>query len=254
MNITKDPFNVALDSVLIVVPTYNEAVNIPTLLEKIFNISNQLNVLFVDDNSQDGTVDQIKKFQTHRPTQIHLLQRPGKLGLGTAYIKGFKWALEQTVPKKFQVMIEMDADLSHDPFFLKAIFEELKTHDAVLGSRYVPGGGTRNWGLIRKFISRFGSLYAQIILGLPLHDLTGGFNAWHRHVLERINLDDVRSEGYAFQIELKYRAFLQGFRFKEVPIIFSDRFLGTSKMSHRIVIEAMYRVWLLRGLKAQLKS
>jgi len=227
---------------LIVVPTYNEVENIDELLGGIEEHAPFAEVLFVDDNSRDGTVDRVRDHQSRRPGVIHLLQRPGKMGLGTAYVAGFKWALE----RDYDVVQEMDADLSHNPADLPRTLDCPDGHDVVIGSRYVPGGATVDWGLSRKFISGFGNVYARTILGLPVRDLTGGFNAWSRRVLTTISLDGVRSEGYAFQIEMKYRAALAGFKIHEIPIVFRDRRVGQSKMSGGVAIEAMLRVWALR--------
>jgi dolichol-phosphate mannosyltransferase len=221
---------------LIVVPTYNEVENIDELLA---GIGEQL---FVDDGSRDGTVDRIRNHQTRREDKIHLLQRPSKMGLGTAYVAGFKWALKRS----YDVVQEMDADLSHDPADLPRTLDFPEGRHVVIGSRYVPGGSTVNWGLSRKFISSFGNVYARTILGLPVRDLTGGFNAWRREVLETVSLDGVRSEGYAFQIEMKYRAAQAGFALHEIPIAFTDRRVGQSKMSWRVTLEAVIRVWTMR--------
>ena len=235
---------------LIIIPTYNEAPNIIPLVESIFVNAPEVNLLFVDDNSQDKTRAKIQEMSRQYPQKINLLERQEKLGLGSAYIAGFKWALD----RKFQIIFEMDADLSHNPSYLKEIFRLLKSHDLVIGSRYVPGGGTKNWSLIRRFISRAGSAYARMILGVKVADFTGGFNAWHARVLKQICLDDIRSDGYVFQIELKYRAILAGFRFIETPIIFTDRTQGQSKMSLSIVLEAVYKVFLLLGFQKKFKA
>jgi len=227
---------------LVVVPTYNEAENIDELLEGIGRHAEFADVLFVDDNSGDGTVEKVREHQARRPGRIHLLQRPGKMGLGTAYVAGFRWALE----RDYDAVQEMDADLSHDPADLPRTLDFPEGHDVVVGSRYVPGGATVDWGLGRKFISGFGNVYARVILGLGVRDLTGGFNAWSRRVLTTVSLDGVRSEGYAFQIEMKYRALRAGFKLHEIPIVFRDRRVGQSKMSGRVAFEAMLRVWALR--------
>lgn len=231
-----------VERALIVVPTYNEAENVDTLLDGIFTHVPDAHVLFVDDHSADGTPDRIRAWVEHRPGQVHLLQREGKLGLGTAYVAGFRWALE----RDYQSVQEMDADLSHDPRYLPQLFDFPDGVYAVIGSRYIPGGATVDWSLSRRFISGFGNLYARTILGLPIRDLTGGFNNWRREVLERISLDGIRSEGYAFQIEMKYRATRAGFRAHEIPIVFADRRAGESKMSGRVALEAMVRVWAMR--------
>lgn len=230
---------------LIIIPTYNEVENIQAITALTFQVSSDFQILFVDDNSQDGTRDEIAKVSARFPGKIHLLPRAGKLGLGTAYVAGFRWGLE----RGFDVLIEMDADLSHNPVYLTDMLERLQRADGVIGSRYVEGGGTKNWSWLRKLISRGGSLYSRMVLGLAVRDLTGGFNGWHRRVLEAINIDAIQSEGYAFQVELKYRALKKGFRLEEFPIIFVDRRAGYSKMSSRIVLEAILRMWSLRRLK-----
>jgi dolichol-phosphate mannosyltransferase len=227
---------------LIVVPTYNEVENVGILLDGIAKHAPAADVLFVDDNSQDGTVDRIRRRQQAMPERIHLLQREGKLGLGTAYVAGFRWALG----RDYDAVQEMDADLSHDPQYLPQTLAFPGGCQVAIGSRYIEGGGTVDWGLARKFISGFGNLYARAILGLGVRDLTGGFNAWKREVLETVSLDGIRSEGYAFQIEMKYRAHLAGFSLAEIPIVFRDRQLGQSKMSSRVALEAMIRVWAMR--------
>ena len=227
---------------LIIVPTYNERDNIDLLLKEIFTSQPKVNVLFVDDNSQDGTKDKIRAWQTKMGQSVRLIERPGKMGLGSAYVTGFKFALAEG----FDNIIEMDADLSHNPKYLVKMFATLKESDVAIGSRNIPGGGTKNWGFVRKLISRFGSFYAGVILGTPAKDLTGGFNGWRREVLEAIDLEAIKSEGYAFQIELKHRAYKQGFSILEFPIIFEDRRVGQSKMSSGIVFEALYRVWQIR--------
>jgi dolichol-phosphate mannosyltransferase len=198
-------------------------------------------VLVVDDNSPDGTGDLVNTLAQDEP-RVGLLARPGKQGLGTAYLAGFRRALEEGA----QFIFEMDADFSHDPSYLPLLREAADRYDLVLGSRYVPGGGTTDWGYMRQFISRGGNLYAGIILGLPVVDATGGFRCYRREVLETIPLDSVRSNGYSFQIEMVYRTLRAGFRIGEIPIIFPDRRVGQSKMSRRIVVEALINVWRLR--------
>lgn len=229
---------------LVIVPTYNEAGNIEELVRKTYAHAPDIHLLFVDDNSQDGTLEKIKTEQARRPQLIHLIQRSGKLGLGTAYIAGFKWALA----RGYSHIIEMDADLSHDPAELPKMIELLKQFPVVIGSRYVANGGTLNWGLFRRWLSRFGSFYGRSILGIEVRDLTGGFNGWRANVLQTINPDSVKSEGYSFQIELKYRAYKAGFSIREFPILFADRTIGHSKMSSKIIFEAMFRVWQLRRI------
>jgi len=227
---------------LVVIPTYQEAENIDELVASTWKHAPDVELLFVDDNSKDGTRELIEKHQALHRARIHTIYRPSKLGLGTAYVAAFKWALE----RDYDAVVEMDADLSHDPAHLPRMLELLREVDVAIGSRYVAGGGTRNWGLMRKTISRFGGLYARVILGLEINDLTGGFNGWRRRVLEAIPLDSIESEGYSFQIELKYRAARAGFELREFPIVFVDRRVGQSKMSNSIVLEAMLRVWAMR--------
>ncbi len=227
---------------LVCIPTYNERENIEAITSAVLAAtSSNTHILVADDNSPDGTGEIVKQLMAKEP-RLHLLSRPGKQGLGRAYIAAFKWGLE----RDYDVLVEMDADFSHRPVDLVKILGEINRADFAVGSRYVPGGTTVNWGLIRKIISRGGSLYTRYILGYKLNDWTGGFNAWKRHVLEGISLDDVKSNGYSFQIELKYRSLKRNFKGIEVPIVFEDRRVGHSKMSFRIVIEALGRVWGMR--------
>ncbi len=224
----------------VIVPTYNEADNIGQLIPQILAVP-RCRVLVVDDGSPDGTGTLVERMTRDDP-RIGLLARPGKLGLGTAYIAGFRRALVEGA----QLIVEMDADFSHDPRYLPALIAAASTYDLVLGSRYVRGGGTTDWGFSRKLISRGGNLYAGIILGLSVADSTGGFRCYRRSLLETINLGAVRSNGYAFQVEMVYRAKAVGARIGEVPIMFPDRRVGKSKMSRRIVLEALVNVWRLR--------
>lgn len=228
---------------LVVIPTYNEVENIAQLVPAVLSKYPELNILVVDDNSPDGTGSLVKEMMNKEP-RLNLLSRPGKQGLGRAYLAGFHWG----IANGYDVLIEMDADFSHRPEDLKGLLDQITTHDFVVGSRYVEGGSTVNWGLLRKIISRGGSLYSRIILGYPLRDWTGGFNAYRKQVLEKIKLEEVKSEGYSFQIELKYKALKNGFKGVETPIIFEDRRVGKSKMSLKIVLEAFYRVWMIRYL------
>lgn len=234
---------------LIVIPTYNESQNIDRFIQAIFQATGpdaDTHILVVDDNSPDGTAALVEKIrQTPAENRLFLIVRDRKKGLGTAYIRGFQWGLE----RGYRLFVEMDADFSHHPRYLGGMTQAAGACDGVVGSRYVAGGGVRGWGLLRKAISKGGSLYARTILGIPIHDLTGGFNLWKREVLERIDLSAIRSEGYAFQIELKYRALKKGFRLREFPIIFEDRMQGKSKMSKKIVLEAIYRVWQLKLMR-----
>lgn len=231
---------------LIVIPTYNEIQNLKGLTESVFQVVDskahlygvtKVDVLIVDDNSPDGTgklAEEISKADS----RVSVLHRSQKNGLGKAYVAGFAWALD----RDYDAVCEMDADFSHNPTYLPEFWRLLKDHDVVMGSRYVDGGGVKNWGVTRKFISRGGSIYARSILGMPVQDMTGGYNAWRRKVLEAVDISTLRSEGYAFQIELKWRAWKKGFKLIEFPILFEDRTAGKSKMSKRIIIEAMLRV------------
>jgi dolichol-phosphate mannosyltransferase len=227
---------------LVIIPCYHEAQNIRQLILAIWEYCPSVHVLVVDDNSQDGTPEIVMELQQDHPKTLHLIRRAGKLGLGTAYIAGFRWALDRA----YQAVIEMDADFSHNPGTLPVLIAKLGRYHAVVGSRYVEGGGTENWHPLRKSISRFGSFYARTILRMKIQDLTGGFNAWRRETLEAIDINSVKSEGYAFQIELKYRCHRAGLSICEIPILFSERREGQSKMSGKIMVEALFRVWALR--------
>jgi dolichol-phosphate mannosyltransferase len=223
----------------VVLPTYNERENLPGIVPGILAAAPELDVLVVDDDSPDGT-GKLADELAARDARVFVLHRPRKEGLGRAYLAGFAEALERGYGR----ILEMDADFSHDPARLPALLET--DADLVLGSRYVEGGGTVNWGLGRRLLSKGGSFYARTILGLSIRDLTGGFKCFRREVLESIDLASVRSSGYAFQIELTYRALKRGFKVREVPIVFTDRRVGKSKMSRRIVAEALWMVWKIR--------
>lgn len=228
-------------STLIIVPTYNERENIGSILAAIHTVVPHVHVLVVDDGSPDGTgaiVDEIAA----NDVRVHVLHRTGKLGLGTAYITGFKYALE----KGYERVFEMDADFSHDPKYLPDMLAASEDADMVVGSRYVTGGGTKDWGLGRRILSRGGGIYARTILGMDTQDLTAGFICYRRETLEKLDLDGVTSTGYVFQIELKYRVHLLGLRIAEIPIVFPDRVAGESKMSPDIAREAIIQVWRLR--------
>ncbi len=225
---------------LVILPTYNEVDNLEPMLEQI--VQQGLDVLVVDDASPDGTGELADKLRLQHEGRVDVLHRPCKQGLGTAYVAGFKRALQAG----YDYLFEMDCDFSHDPRYLPMFLERMQSADLVLGSRYAPGGGTVNWNLFRRFISRSGSLYSQTILGLPYRDLTGGFKCFRREVLEAIHFETVHSNGYAFQIELTYRAHQKGFRIEELPIVFYERRVGSSKMSRDIVLEGMLRVWQFR--------
>jgi len=226
---------------LVVIPTYNEAENIPRLLPRIFQQNAAFDVLIVDDNSPDGTADVVKQLRK-KNSRIHILERPRKMGLGTAYVAGFRYALE----REYAYVFEMDADFSHNPKALNSLFDRMKDFDLVIGSRYISGVNVVNWPIRRLLLSYFANLYTRIITGMPIHDATSGFKCYKRVVLESIDLDSLRSNGYAFQIETNYMAWMFGFRVGEVPIIFVDRRTGVSKMSKSIVYEAAWMVWKLK--------
>jgi dolichol-phosphate mannosyltransferase len=228
---------------LICLPTYNEAENLEPMVRALRALDlEDLHVLVIDDNSPDGSGDIADRLAAG-DDHVHVLHRARKQGLGPAYLAGFRRALELGAERIF----EMDCDFSHDPSDVPRLAAAAEGADLILGSRYVAGGGIRNWGLVRRFISRGGSLYAQILLQLGIRDLTGGFKCYRRQVLERIDLDAISSLGYAFQIETTYRALRAGFRVVEVPITFSDREVGGSKMSRAIVLEAVWKVPVLRA-------
>jgi dolichol-phosphate mannosyltransferase len=228
--------------ILICLPTYNERENLESMVRAIGGLGLEgLEVLVIDDTSPDGTGDIADRLANELPW-VHVLHREQKEGLGPAYLAGFRRALELGA----DLVFEMDCDFSHDPADVSRLTAAAENADLALGSRYVEGGGTRNWGLVRRFISRGGSLYAQVLLQLGIRDLTGGFKCYRRTVLETIDLDAITSRGYAFQIETTYRTLQAGFRVVEVPIVFSDREVGGSKMSKAIVLEAIWKVPLLR--------
>ena len=227
---------------LILVPTYNERENIVKLVEYVFSLDiPELDILIIDDNSPDKTADLVKKMQDENE-HLHLLERAGKLGLGTAYIEGFKYALA----RDYDYIFEMDADLSHDPDEIPNFLEAMEDADLVIGSRYVKGVNVINWPLSRLMLSMGASLYTRIITGLPLTDCTAGFKCFRREVLEKIPFDEVKSNGYSFQIEMHFKVWKRGFRIKEIPIIFTDRTEGSSKMSRKIMFEAIFMVWKLK--------
>jgi dolichol-phosphate mannosyltransferase len=229
---------------LVVVPTYNEAVNLPLIVPQILAQDARLEVLVVDDNSPDGTGMLADELAAADP-RVHVLHRPGKGGLGKAYLAGFRWALE----RDYEYVFEMDADFSHDPRFLPIFLEAARDADLVIGSRYKTGVNVINWPISRLLLSLGANQYARMVTGLPVVDSTGGFKCFRRRVLEAIDLERVRSNGYSFQIEMSFRAWKKGFRLVEIPIVFTDRVEGHSKMNRRIVREAIWMVWWLR-LKA----
>lgn len=232
------------EKALVIIPTYNERDNVTRIIERVLETDARFEVLVVDDASPDGTAEAVAVVATANP-RVHLLKRSGKLGLGTAYIAGFRWALE----RDYQYVLEMDADFSHDPAFLPRLLAAAADADVVLGSRYLDGrANVVNWPMTRLLMSYFANVYARAVTGLPVWDLTGGFKCFRRKVLEAINLSVVKSNGYAFQIEMTFRAWKLGFRVIEIPIVFSDRMEGSSKMSRHIVREAVWMVWRLRFL------
>ncbi|PKK84777.1 MAG: dolichyl-phosphate beta-D-mannosyltransferase [candidate division Zixibacteria bacterium HGW-Zixibacteria-1] len=226
---------------LIIFPTYNEKENIELIVGKVLEKDPRVNVLIVDDNSPDGTGDIADRLSS-RNGRINVLHRTNKEGLGRAYIAGFKWAIEH----RFDYIFEMDADFSHDPRYIVDFLKTIEDHDLVLGSRYISGVNVINWPMKRLLLSYYANVYTRIVTGLPVRDATGGFKCFRREVLEALDLDAIRSNGYIFQIEVSLRVWKKGFRIKEIPIIFTDRERGTSKMSKDIVREAIWKVWYLR--------
>lgn len=234
-----------MEKIFIIIPTYNEKENLKKLLPQIFDLNIEgLSVLVVDDNSPDGTGELVEELKKDN-LSLDVLHREQKMGLGRAYVAGFKEALARGADYIF----EMDADLSHDPKYLPNFLEEIKKADLVLGSRYIKGGGVSNWNLLRRLISRFGNIYARNILWMRPHDLTGGYKCYRRQVLEKIGLDELSSVGYNFQIETTYKAYKLGFKIVETPIIFTERAEGKSKFSPKIMLESFWRVLILRFKK-----
>jgi dolichol-phosphate mannosyltransferase len=229
---------------LVIIPTYNEHENIGKVIPAILESVPQADILVVDDNSQDGTTEIIKAIGLSTG-RVFLISREKKLGLGTAYVVGFKWALLQG---NYDPVFEMDADLSHDPEALCHFLNEIEAADLIIGSRYTDGVNVVNWPMKRLLLSYFANWYARIVTGVPVRDLTSGFKCYRRSVLEAIDLDKIHSNGYAFQIEMHFKAFRKGFRIREIPIVFVERRTGTSKMSRKIVYEAAWMVWKLRLL------
>ena len=231
------------DKTLVIIPTYNELENITDLIPDILNRYKnlELDILVVDDNSPDGTGNYIEDLSKSE-SKVKLIRRAGKLGLGSAYIEGFKYALKNS----YDYIFEMDADYSHSPKEIKNFLKAIKNYDLVLGSRYVSGVNVVNWPIKRLLLSYFANKYTRIITGLPIHDATGGFKCFRRAVLEKIDLNKIKSNGYTFQIEMTFKAWKKGFSIGEIPIIFIDRTAGQSKMSRKIVREAIFMVWKLR--------
>ena len=229
---------------LIIIPTYNEIDNIEKLLEQVLAKSETIEVLVIDDNSPDGTALRVKFMQSSEP-RIHILERPGKMGLGSAYVTGFKYALE----RDYDYIIEMDADFSHNPEDIPLLLNAAKKYDLVIGSRYCEGVNIIHWPIKRLLISYFASKYVRTITRMPVKDPTSGFKCFQRKVLENIDLDKILSDGYAFQIEMNFRAWVKGFHIKEIPIVFTERKNGVSKMSRKIVWEPAWMVWRLEVMK-----
>ena len=227
--------------ILVVVPTYDELMNLPHIIPAILSQDPRLHILVVDDNSPDGTGALANRLSEIEP-RVHTLHRANKEGLGKAYIAGFRWALE----RDYEIVFEMDADFSHDPERIEDFLAAIEEADLVIGSRYAKGVNVINWPISRLLLSLGANLYARVVTGLPLSDATGGYKCFRRIVLETIDLDRVRSNGYAFQIEMSFLAWKKGFRVKEIPIVFTDRMEGQSKMNKRIVREAIWMVWWLR--------
>ena len=226
---------------LVVIPTYNERENVALVLPRVLAADPRLEVLVVDDSSPDGTAEIVESFASQED-RVHLLRRPGKEGLGAAYLAGFDWALE----RDYGLVLEMDADLSHDPQHLPEFLALAETHDLIVGSRYMRGVTVVNWPMARLVLSWLANWYARVVTGIPLHDLTSGFKCYRREVLEHLRLGEIHSNGYAFQIETVFRAWRSGYRVVEMPIVFVDRNVGVSKMSKRIVLEAIWMVWRMR--------
>lgn len=232
-----------MNQAIVVIPTYNEIENIEAIIRAVFALDTPFDVLVVDDNSPDGTAQKVRELQTEYPDRLLLEVRGGKSGLGTAYVHGFKWAIS----RKYDYIFEMDADFSHNPVDLERLHTEcVKGADVAIGSRYSTGVNVVNWPLSRVLLSYFASVYVKMITGMKIHDATAGFKCYKRKVLESVNLDRIKFVGYAFQIEMKYRAFVNGFNIVEVPIIFTDRTKGESKMSNAIIKEAIFGVISLR--------
>jgi dolichol-phosphate mannosyltransferase len=228
---------------LVIIPTYNERENIPRLIERLLALPHGIEVLVVDDASPDGTGTLVAEWAEREP-RVHVLERPGKLGLGSAYRDGFRYALDHGA----EYIFEMDADFSHDPDSIGEFLRNAEEVDVVLGSRYLYGVTVVNWPLQRLILSYLANVYTRWITGLPVRDATGGFKCFRRRALEAVRLDRVKSDGYAFQIEMSYKCWRRGMRLREIPILFVDRRAGVSKMSRRIIWEAVYMVWRLRAM------
>ncbi|TAM37169.1 polyprenol monophosphomannose synthase [bacterium] len=225
---------------VVVIPTYNEIKNISKLILELLSLDGNFDILVVDDNSPDGTGQEVERLSgLHK--EVNILHRPGKLGMGRAYIDGFKWALM----RNYELICEMDADFSHSPRDLLRLLDAINDSDLCIGSRYIENGGVVNWPVWRQVLSRTANLYTRLVTSMPVKDVTSGFKCFRRRVLESISLDKIRSEGYSFQIEMHYKVLKKGFNVKEIPIIFVDRQHGKSKISKKIIIEAFFTVWKL---------
>ena len=226
---------------LVIIPTYDEFDNVHKIIPDVLERDESIDVLIVDDNSPDGTGKYVEELSKSNP-RVKLLKRPGKMGLGTAYIEGFKYAISNN----YDFIFEMDADFSHDPKEINNFLTAIRKYDVVIGSRYINGVNVINWPMQRLLLSYFANAYSRFITGIPIRDATGGFKCFRRKVLESISFQDIKSNGYSFQIEMNYKAWKKGFALGEIPIIFSDRVKGTSKMSKKIIREAVFMVWKLR--------
>ena len=233
-----------MSKILVVTPTYNEADNIELFMGQVLSQDPSIDMLIIDDNSPDGTGAIVERIQRANP-RIHLIRRPGKMGLGTAYVEGFKFS----IAKQYDLIFEMDADFSHNPDEIRNFLQKMETCDLLIGSRYINGVRVANWPIRRLLLSYAANLYTRIITGMNIKDATAGFKCFRRPVLEAIDLTKVRSNGYAFQIEMAFKAYKKGFRVREHPITFVDRRSGVSKMNRRIVYEAAYMVWKLKARK-----
>lgn len=230
-----------MSKTLVITPTFNEAENVERLITMVLEQAETVEMLIVDDNSPDGTAAMVKRMMETNP-RIHIIERQGKMGLGTAYVAGFKYAIAH----KYDYVMEMDADFSHNPKDIPAFLKAIEQFDLVIGSRYCKGISVVYWPMKRLLLSYYANVYTRIITGLPLKDATGGFKCYRRETLESINLDKIKSNGYSFQIEMSFKIWRRGFNLTEIPIIFVDRDAGVSKMSRKIVYEAVYMVWVLK--------
>lgn len=233
------------DKTVIIIPTYNEIDNIERMITTLFELYPAVSLLIIEDGSPDGTADVVKKYQEKFPNNLFMIQRTGKLGLGTAYITGFKWALE----REYQYVFEMDCDFSHDPKQVQDLLEAAQSNDLVIGSRYIDGIRIINWPFKRLLLSYLASIYTRFVTGIPVFDTTGGFKCFTRKALEALNLDNIISKGYIFQLELNYKVWSSGLKVKEVPIIFYERRDGESKMGGGIIFEALFAVIRLKVKK-----